>query len=151
MTLSSWLHAPGHNHYHATISLSFCASVPSRNQEIVPPSLTLQPATPFHRATCHQHAATVLPWDLVRLRSTSVPPCHQRATWCTTVIPCHLVRHRATQCATVPLSPPLWHRAAVPPPYLHDTSAYPCTLTHLIAVNHSIWYCLTQFHYMVRC
>ena len=63
------------------------ASVPSRNQETVPPNQhpTLPLATQSHRATCHQHARTVSPWYLVRHRATTVPPPCHRATCCATV------------------------------------------------------------------
>ena len=94
-------------------------SVQSRNQETVPPSYhsALPPATPchllltcrnsvamppgappkHHRATCHQHAATLSPCYLVRARATTVTtPCH-RVTWCVTMAPpCR----RTTWCAT---------------------------------------------------
>ena len=125
----------------ATISQSLRASVTSRNQETVPPShhLTLPPATPSHRTTCHQHAATVLPWHLVRCCDT----------WC---------------AAVTPGAPPC-HRTAVPAPYRHDTSTYIRTFTHLAyftthltAVNHNsvhpdtvwrnltIWYVAKNSH-----
>ena len=111
-----------------------------------------------HRATitpCHlPHHPTVPP-------ATNMPQpcCHE--TWCDTVTPpCHRATsvqpgtqpyHCATWCATVPPGRPPCHRAAVPPPYRHDTSAYLCTPTHLTAVNHTSWHCVTQFHYMVCC
>ena len=112
-------------------SPSLRASVATRNQEIVPPSHhhTLPPGIPYNRATCHTHAATVPPWDLVCHRDTTMPPCN-------------LVRH----CS----------RAAVPPPYWHNTSVYLRTPTHLTAVNHTTylctsWYCLIHFHNIVCC
>ena len=142
-------------------------SVPSGKQETVPQSYhsTLPPATPchllptcrnrvavppgvppkHHRATCHQHAATVSPCYLWRPvpppchhRATTVPPpCHQvtccatvpppcrRATWCAAeTTSCH----RATWCTTT--TPPC-HCTVGLPPYRQDTSAYLRTPTHL--------------------
>ena len=126
---------------------------------------------PSHRAfitpdTCHN----ILPWHLLPTCRTCVavrpgttpchhraivPPCalpsstpwHNRVTWCTTVQPCHLMRHRAILSKTMPP----WHRAAVPPPYRYDSSAYLCTPTHLTAVNYTFWLCLTQFYDIVCC
>ena len=119
-------------------------SVQSRNQETVPPSYhsTLPPATPchllptcrnrvavppgappkHHRATCHQHAATVSPCYLVRARATTVPPpCHHRATELPGAPPCH---HRATM---PPGAPPKHYSATMPPgaPPKHYSATVP--------------------------
>ena len=134
-------------HHCVTFSFSLHASVPTRNQEIVPPIHyhTLLPGTQSNRATCHTHAATLslcnLERHLVRHRDTIVPPgeppWNHRTTVSPGAPPCHLVRHRG----------------AVPPPYRHDTSAYLRTPTRLTAVNHTSTsrHCLTQFHHMVFC
>ena len=87
------LHGSMQPFHRVTFSPSIHASVPTRNQKIVPPSHnhTLPPGTPSNRATCHTHAATVSLWNLVR----------------------HLVRHRDT---TVPPGAPPWnHRTTVSP------------------------------------
>ena len=118
-------------HHRVTFSFSLHVSEPTRNQEIVPPGHhhSLPFDTPSNRATCHTHAATVSLWNLVRHlvrhRDTTVPPgvppWNHRTTVPPGAPPCHLVRHRA----------------AVPPPYRHDTSAYLRTPTHLTTVNHT--------------
>ena len=97
-------------HICVTISTSYRAFVPTRNQEIVPPSHnhTKPPGTPSNRSTCHTHTTTVSLWELVRHlvrhRDTTVPfgapPWHHRIT----------VRHRATWSATVPPGPPQCRR-----------------------------------------
>ena len=143
MTVSFWLYALGQYHIRATISPSLRASVPSRNQETVPPShhYTLIPATPSHRATCHKHAATVSPWNLVRHRATWC------ANWCGTVTqPCHLVSHRAIWCATVPPGPPPFHRAAALPT---QHISIPIYTDASDSCHHTSWHCLTQFYHMV--
>ena len=122
------------------------SSVPSRNQETVPPSYysTLSPATPchlqptcrnrvavppgappkHHRAICHQHAATVSPCYLVRPRVTTMLPCDLMRHRVTTVEPCHLVSHRDT---------------IVPPCHLvhhHDTAVPPCRRAAAVPTRH---------------
>ena len=133
--------------HRATILQSLRASVTSRNQKTVSPSQhpSLPPATPSHRTTCHQHAASVLPWHLVRCCDT----------WCAAVTPgtpaWHLVRHRATV--------PSCHRHIdTTSAYLHTPTHLEYFTTHLTAVNHNsvhpdtvwrnltIWYVAKNSH-----
>ena len=117
VTVSLWRHAPGHNYHCATISPSLPASVPSRNQETVPLSHhhTLPPATPSHCASCHQHAVTVSPLDLVHHRTTvppGAPPC-DLVRLHVTVTPCRRLTdttHRHTY-----VHPRTWHLSIIPP------------------------------------
>ena len=132
MTVTLLLHAPGHNHHRATISLS---SVPPCRHVI---------RRPCHRATiknCHLlHHSNVPP-------TINMPEPCCRETWCYTVTPpCHRdttvpfcapLYYRATLCATVQLGLPPYHRAAVQPSDRDHTSAYQCTPTHLTVVNHN--------------
>ena len=145
-------------------------SVQSRNQETVPPSyhstlpaatachllltcrnsVGIPPGAPpkHHRATCHQHAATVSPCYLVRARAITVPPPCHRVTWFATEAPsCH----RATWCA--PVTPPCPYRAITVPPPCHRvtwcaTKAPPChratwSATESVQCHRATW-CATE-------
>ena len=107
VTLFVLIHAIGHNHIRASISLSLHASVPSRNQESLPPSHyhTLPPTAPS--LPCH--ATTYRNCVAVRPGAT---PLHQRAT----VTPaCKLVHRRTTVPPGAPPCHLVFHHAAVPP------------------------------------
>ena len=115
-------------------SFSLHVSVPTRNQEIVPPSHhhTLPTGTPSHPtvppATHMPQPCRCVIWCATQCTTMKQP--YHCVTWCATVPPgappYHLVRHRTTWSATVPPGPPPWRRAAaVPtrhigiPPYTH--------------------------------
>ena len=101
---------------------------PSRNHTTVAPSnyFTSPLATPSHRATFHEHAATVSLWHLVRHRDTTMLTCHQVCYRDTTVPLCQQVRHHYTAV------PPCRRAVAVPtthigiPSYVHSY----CILHH---------------------
>ena len=125
VSIATWNWSPPP--HRATISLSLPAFVLSRNQETVPLSHDhiLPPAKQFHRASCHQHAATVSPWDLVR----------------------HLVRHRANLFKTMQMC----RCAAVIPTRHIGIPPYTSAPDSCQSYFRTSWHCLTQFHHMVCC
>ena len=115
--------------YCATIPPCLRASVPSRNQKIVPPRHhpTLPFTTLFHRAICHQHAVAVLPWHQVLRRDTyyaSVTPgapllhlVRHRDSWCAIMTPGapQLNRHTSVHPRTWHTSIRIWQLSIIPP------------------------------------
>ena len=134
------LHGSMHLVTTTTVPPFYCFSVPPCRHVIKRPCqrATITPCHLPHHSTVPP--ATNMPQPCYRETwvDTVPPPWHQRTTWCITVSPCHLVRHRATWSATMP---PCLRAAVLPtrhigiPMYTH---APDCCQSYLLILSDAI-------------